>query len=62
MWEIINQKEEGEGNYREEERVERLSVPGGWIVRTIYVYNSRTTSCAIAQTFVSDTEHAWKLK
>ena len=37
----------------------RLKVPGGWIVRTIVMTEAGTS---VAQTFVEDPEHEWKLE
>ena len=37
----------------------RLRVTGGWIVRSMF--SEWRTGAAIAQTFVKDENHAWKL-
>ena len=41
-------------------RSDRLSVPGGWIVRTITGNGNDAGTCAV-QTFVTDPEHEWSL-
>ena len=41
-------------------RSDRLKVVGGWIVRT--VVPAGNTGAAVAQTFVADPNHKWKLE
>lgn len=56
MWEPIN---ESDPRSLPPIYSHRLKVPGGWIVRTVMCsYNS---GGGVAQTFVADAEHAWKL-
>lgn len=57
MWELIEEtKADGSNTYIVSHR---LSVPGGWLVRTV---TSRYQGGAHAeQTFVRDNEHLWQL-
>lgn len=56
MWEKI---ENDSSDSTERSNSARLKVPGGWIVRT--TYHGYNTGAAIAQTFVADCNHTWKL-
>ncbi len=52
MWERIPGSDEPAISHR-------LKVRGGWIVRS--VYTGYKEGAAIAQTFVADPDHEWKL-
>ena len=54
LWETIN---DNACNTRSD----RLRVPGGWIVRTITYTGHANGGAAVAQTFVVDHNHEWKL-
>ena len=40
---------------------DRLKVPGGWLVRSIYLRGQQDGSCALHQIFVADPNHEWIL-
>jgi len=40
---------------------DRLKVPGGWLVRSIYLRGQQDGSCALHQIFVADPNHEWVL-
>lgn len=58
MWEEIPDKSEKPSGSWTFCLSARLQVPEGWIVRTIYLYGRGP---CIAQTFVQDKNHDWKL-
>ena len=55
MWEEL----EKQGNRKWGFVTERMKVYGGWIVRSIH--SSVGGNTAVAQSFVPDPEHLWKL-
>jgi hypothetical protein len=38
---------------------DRLKVPGGWLVRSVYLRGAQDGSCALHQIFVADPDHEW---
>ncbi len=57
MWEKLNESNQHyEGG---EVRSARLSVPNGWIVRTVTI--STNGHLEAVQTFVEDADHTWKV-
>lgn len=59
-WEVIDQETgmTGMTGKHTTSMCSRLKVPGGWLVRTV---TSTYRGVGVAQTFVADEDHAWRL-
>jgi hypothetical protein len=57
MWERLVDQNQYQGGM--DVQSSRLSVPGGWIVRT--VVTSGSGRVGVVQTFVEDANHSWKI-
>jgi hypothetical protein len=56
MWEKIGEAELIAGPERVVVHTHRLSVPGGWLIRTIVLTNHGASA---TQTFVATIDHSW---
>lgn len=58
VWEVVEDKKVGNiGRILSE----RLKVPGGWVLQTT-VFRFGGESAHVAQIFIKDDDHAWKVK
>jgi len=61
MWEVVTKGKVVLSGHESSETTERLNVEGGWCVRTV-VRSLNSGDVSVAQTFVPDPEHKWKLE